>query len=109
MQKVAEADDGAAFWRERAGQLEQALESRIAIEQAKGILSERFGLGLEGAFGLLRHAARRERMQLHELARCVVVEPETPEGIVQILALHPDTFAASGETNGSGPRSCTSG
>jgi hypothetical protein len=94
VQTAEEANEAAAFWRERAEQLQQALESRIAIEQAKGILSERFGLGLEGAFGLLRHAARRERMKLHELARRVTVEPETPEPIVQMLALHADTFVA---------------
>ena len=59
-------------------QLSQALESRIVIEQAKGILYERYGLTVEGAFSLLRHAARSNRMNIHELAAKVVAYPETP-------------------------------
>jgi hypothetical protein len=82
------------YWRERAGQLQEALDSRIVIEQAKGILGERFGLGLEAAFGLLRHAARRKRMKIHMLARAVVTEPDTPQPIVESVALHADTFVA---------------
>jgi len=81
-----------AFWRERAEQLQQALDSRIVIEQAKGILSERFGLGIEGAFGLLRHGARSQRMKIHLLARAVVDTPDTPDPIVSSLAQHADTF-----------------
>jgi len=89
-----DGDRNAAFWRERAEQLQEALESRIVIEQAKGILSERFGFGIDGAFGLLRRAARTERMKLHVLARAVVIDAETPEPIVQTLALNADTFIA---------------
>jgi hypothetical protein len=85
---------GVDFWRQRAEQLQTALDSRIVIEQAKGMLAERFGLGLEGSFGLLRHAARRNRLKLHVLARAVVVDPETPEPIVQTLALNAETFMA---------------
>src|SRR5436309_4364179 len=81
-----------AFWRARAEQLQQALDSRIVIEQAKGILSERFGLGIEGAFGLLRHGARSQRMKIHLLARAVVDTPDTPDPIVSSLAQHADTF-----------------
>ncbi len=89
-----ENEQDRAFWRERAEQLQHALDSRVVIEQAKGILSERFGLGVEGAFGLLRHAARRNRMKLHVLARAVVTSFDTPEPIVDSLALHKDTFVA---------------
>jgi len=84
----------AAFWRERAEQLQRALESRIVIEQAKGILGERFGLGVEGAFGLLRRAARTHRMKLHVLARAVVENNETPSVIVQTIARNRHTFVA---------------
>ena len=59
-------------------QLAHALESRVVIEQAKGILRERYGLTLESSFELLRHAARSNRMNIHELARKVVSAPETP-------------------------------
>ena len=59
-------------------QLSEALESRIAIEQAKGILAERFGVTVDSAFTLLRHAARSNRMNIHELAAKVISEPQTP-------------------------------
>lgn len=59
-------------------QLERALESRIVIEQAKGVLAERYRLHVDEAFHLLRRAARANRMRIHELARRVVNEPLTP-------------------------------
>jgi ANTAR domain len=70
---------------ERRAQLEGALRSRIAIEQAKGILAERYGLDTEEAFGVLRGAARANRLKLHELAsRVRPGEPSPPELIVQL-------------------------
>lgn len=65
----------------RAGQLQQALESRIQIEQAKGVLAERYGVTVEEAFRILRRSARSNRMRLHELAARVVESPVTPEEI----------------------------
>ena len=59
-------------------QLTQALESRIVIEQAKGILRERYGLSLDEAFEVLRHAARSNRMNIHALASKVISLDETP-------------------------------
>ena len=64
--------------RDENTQLTAALESRIVIEQAKGVLLERFGLSVDDAFSLLRDAARSNRMNIHELAAKVVSEPETP-------------------------------
>jgi AmiR/NasT family two-component response regulator len=58
--------------------LEHALESRVVIEQAKGVLRERYSLSLELAFELLRHAARSNRMNIHELAAKVTASHETP-------------------------------
>ncbi len=66
---------------ERRAQLEHALTSRIVIEQAKGMLAERFGIGLDEAFSLLRRAARTNRMKLRDLAAQVVASPETPAEI----------------------------
>jgi AmiR/NasT family two-component response regulator len=53
-------------------QLQAALTSRVVIEQAKGILAERGGIGLEQAFTRLREHARRTNQRLSELARGVV-------------------------------------
>lgn len=49
-------------------QLESALESRVAIEQAKGILAYHLGIGLDEAFVLLRHRARTSRRLLKDVA-----------------------------------------
>jgi AmiR/NasT family two-component response regulator len=65
--------------------LQHAVDSRIVIEQAKGVLSERFSLELEQAFEVLRRAARSHRMRIHELARRVVTSAETPPELVTQL------------------------
>jgi AmiR/NasT family two-component response regulator len=54
---------------ERRAQLEHALESRVVIEQAKGIVAERYGVSVDEAFRLIRMAARTNRVKLHDLAR----------------------------------------
>lgn len=55
-----------------AEQLQTALTSRIVIEQAKGVISERRQLDMDGAFALLRDTARGTNRRLTELARSVV-------------------------------------
>jgi GAF domain-containing protein len=55
-----------------AGQLQQALNSRLVIEQAKGILAERVRVGVDQAFTMLRAHARRHQMRLALLAQQVV-------------------------------------
>ena len=55
-----------------AGQLEHALESRVAIEQAKGVLAERLGIDPDAAFTRLRRHARVHGLRLTDLARRVV-------------------------------------
>jgi hypothetical protein len=83
------------YWRERAEQLEHALTSRIAVEQAKGILGERLGLDMEGAFALLRYAARGERMKLQQLAKTVVESEETPGPVIRALARHASVLVST--------------
>jgi GAF domain-containing protein len=56
-----------------AEQLQIALESRVVIEQAKGVIAERLGVDVEIAFAKLRKAARDHNRRLSELAREVVV------------------------------------
>jgi len=55
-----------------ATQLQTALDSRIVIEQAKGILAERLGFDMDTAFSTLRDAARRNNRRLSEVARDVI-------------------------------------
>jgi GAF domain-containing protein len=53
-------------------QLETALDSRVIIEQAKGILAERGRIGMHEAFGRLRDYARGRNQPLREVARGVI-------------------------------------
>jgi transcriptional regulator with GAF, ATPase, and Fis domain len=55
-----------------ADQLQEALNSRIVIEQAKGILAERLGLGVDEAFTRLRRYARHSGRRLGEVADEVI-------------------------------------
>jgi AmiR/NasT family two-component response regulator len=71
--------------RERVAQLELALESRVVIEQAKGMLAARHHVDLQTAFNALRLAARSNHLILRELALRVISEPETPAEIVHQL------------------------
>ncbi|MET0727490.1 MAG: GAF and ANTAR domain-containing protein [Acidimicrobiales bacterium] len=50
-------------------QLNHALNSRIVIEQAKGMLAERAGIEVEQAFSWLRNHARGHNLRLADLAR----------------------------------------
>lgn len=54
------------------GQLSNALESRVLIEQAKGIISERYSMSQHDAFSWLRSLARNERGRLHDVAHRIV-------------------------------------
>lgn len=55
-----------------AGQLQHALNSRVAIEQAKGVTGERLGLSMDAAFNALRRYARSNNMRIAELSVSVV-------------------------------------
>lgn len=55
-----------------AEQLESALKTRIVIEQAKGVLAERLGIGVEEAFARLRRHARDGNQRLAEVAAGLV-------------------------------------
>ncbi len=53
-------------------QLSSALTSRIVIEQAKGVISERAGIGLAEAFGRMRNYARHHNLRLTDVAQAAV-------------------------------------
>jgi GAF domain-containing protein len=62
-------------------QLNHALNSRVMIEQAKGILAERAGLSMEGAFSWLRHHARSHNLLLVDVAQAVIDGTLTPDAM----------------------------
>ena len=53
-------------------QLYQALNSRIVIEQAKGMVAERHGLDMERAFAALRGYARNNNVRLVDVANDII-------------------------------------
>ena len=53
-------------------QLNDALNSRIVIEQAKGMVAERAGLSMEAAFAALRSHARNHNLRLADVAASVI-------------------------------------
>lgn len=55
-----------------AAQLQTALDSRVLLEQAKGVLSHVGGLDMEQAFTALRRYARDANERLTDVARAVV-------------------------------------
>lgn len=60
-------------------QLQSALHSRVAIEQAKGMLAERLGISVDEAFDLLRRHARSHNLRLSDLAM------EVATGVATVL------------------------
>ncbi|MEV4656533.1 GAF and ANTAR domain-containing protein [Micromonospora sp. NPDC049301] len=66
-------------------QLQTALNSRVLIEQAKGVLAERLQVDVGEAFALLRSGARTHNRRLSDLAQAIVdgsepLPPEAPAG-----------------------------
>jgi hypothetical protein len=53
-------------------QLQDALESRIVIEQAKGIVAERHHMNVDDAFTLIRKYTRAHNRRLSDTARQIV-------------------------------------
>lgn len=70
--REGEVNDPTQFLLERTIQLQTALDSRVAIEQAKGILAERESITPDDAFNKIRRQARTERRKLHDLATEIV-------------------------------------
>ena len=52
-------------------QLRRALDSRVAIEQAKGVVAESLGIDMDEAFRILRSHARSSNASLQDVARQV--------------------------------------
>ena len=66
LSRVAEMSNGLV------GHLQTALNARITIEQAKGVLAERNGSGMDASFRELRQQARNERRSVADVAAAIV-------------------------------------
>jgi GAF domain-containing protein len=60
-------------------QLQTALDTRVAIEQAKGRIAAVLAIGMDEAFALLRNTARSSNRRLSDLAHEVATERVPPE------------------------------
>ena len=65
-----------------AENLQRALNTRVVVEQAKGILSERGGLRMEETFNVLRSYARSHNLKLSALAHSVVYPPHLADAVL---------------------------
>lgn len=63
-------------------QLQTALDSRVVIEQAKGMIAGELDMDLQAAFELLRSNARRTNRRLSELAGDVAEQRVAPQSLV---------------------------
>ncbi|BBH65292.1 transcriptional regulator [Actinoplanes sp. OR16] len=66
---------------EMVGQLQHALNSRIVIEQAKGMLFESLKIDMHDAFSLLRAYARRTNRRLSDVAGDIVEDRLDPRAV----------------------------
>ncbi|MEU4794981.1 GAF and ANTAR domain-containing protein [Streptomyces sp. NPDC023327] len=57
---------------QQRAQMHAALTSRIVIEQAKGILAERWNTGVDEAFDALRRYARSQQLGLSQVCRLLI-------------------------------------
>jgi hypothetical protein len=74
--------DSNGFLLERVAQLETALNSRIVIEQAKGILARALNLTVDQAYDVLRQTARNRGAKVHDLAGRIASAPAEAEAIL---------------------------
>ena len=65
-----------------AEQLQQALDTRIVVEQAKGVLAEFAGADMGAAFEVLREYSRSNRLKLSDVARSVVTRELDPGQVI---------------------------
>lgn len=72
-----------------ATQLQNALNSRIILEQAKGVLAERSKTDCVSAFGELRQMARRAQLPIHQVASEIIANV----GVQQ--QIHTEALSAS--------------
>ncbi|MGH8862827.1 MAG: GAF domain-containing protein [Jatrophihabitantaceae bacterium] len=67
-----------------AEQLQAALSSRVAIEQAKGALAERAQIEMSAAFELMRTYARRTQQRLSDVAAAIASGQLPPAAVLTL-------------------------
>ena len=65
-----------------ADQFQDALNSRVVIEQVKGIVAERLGVGVNEAFARMRRYARNSGRRLGEIAQEIIDGTLRPEEVL---------------------------
>jgi transcriptional regulator with GAF, ATPase, and Fis domain len=65
-------------------QLEGALQSRIVIEQAKGIVAEHNHISVDVAFSLIRGYVRRNQLRLRDTAAQIISGTVSPDELTQV-------------------------
>lgn len=65
-----------------AEQLQHALDTRISVEQAKGVIAEYGGVDMNTAFEAIRGHARRHRQKLSRVARELVLRELDPGQVI---------------------------
>jgi GAF domain-containing protein len=63
-------------------QLQTALNSRVVVEQAKGVLAQHYGVDMDAAFDRLRRYSRGRNLRLAEVARQLASGGLNPGAIV---------------------------
>jgi GAF domain-containing protein len=75
--------------RELAAHLQTALNSRIVIEQSKGVIAERLNCTMDEAYQAMRWFARDRNIRLRGLAASVVVGDAVVDDLVRSARLRP--------------------
>ena len=70
------------------GQVQHALNSRIVIEQAKGIIAQQAGISVDDAFERLRTYSRNNNTKVHDLALAVIRGELTASNLATKGTLH---------------------
>lgn len=75
--RIAVLEDEVEHLQRRVAGLTQALDARAGIEQAKGVLAERYGWSVERAFDQISVLSQNTNTRVHDIAHAVVAQTST--------------------------------
>lgn len=64
-------------------QLQHALDSRVVLEQAKGVVSHSAGIDMDHAFAVLRRYSRNHNQRLTDVARAIISKTLEPHALLE--------------------------